>query len=78
MELALSFQGNLTEEHQIDFYDVAQAMEGFQRTLSFDDTSRSKWRSYNKSTLSQKCRDTCFTARRRQLVNKNFNSSWNF
>lgn len=34
VEFKLSFQGNESEEHEIDFYDVAQAVEGFQRSLA--------------------------------------------
>lgn len=34
MELALSFNGNLADEHQLDFYDASQALAGFQRTLA--------------------------------------------
>lgn len=34
VEFKLSYQGNEAEGHEIDFYDVAQAVEGFQRSLA--------------------------------------------
>jgi len=34
VQLTLSYSGGDTEEHAIDFYDVAQALEGFQRSLA--------------------------------------------
>lgn len=30
----LSFGGGITDRHQIDFYDVSQALIGFQRSLA--------------------------------------------
>lgn len=34
VQFSLSFQGNDTDRHQIDLYDVSQALIGFQRTLA--------------------------------------------
>lgn len=34
MEIKLTYEGNLADSHQIDFYDLAQAMVGFQRSLA--------------------------------------------
>lgn len=34
LEFTLSFEGNESEDHFIDFYDVAQALMGFQRSLA--------------------------------------------
>lgn len=34
LEFSLSFEGNSADEHQLDFYDVAQAIAGFQRSLA--------------------------------------------
>lgn len=34
IEFTLSYSGNESEKHQIDFYDVSQALIGFQRSLA--------------------------------------------
>lgn len=34
IEFSLSFEGNDSEDHQIDLYDVSQALVGFQRTIA--------------------------------------------
>lgn len=34
VEFELVFRGNYAEDHLLDFYDAAQAMEGFQRSLA--------------------------------------------
>ncbi|WP_455750023.1 DUF7946 domain-containing protein [Rhodobacter capsulatus] len=34
MEIKLSYTGRTAEAHQLDFYDAAQAMVGFQRSLA--------------------------------------------
>lgn len=34
LKFTLSFEGNDAEEHRLDFYDAAQAMLGFQRSLA--------------------------------------------
>ena len=33
-QFSISFQGNDTDKHQIDLYDVSQALIGFQRKLA--------------------------------------------
>jgi len=33
MEISISFSGELSDAHEIDFYDVSQALIGFQRSL---------------------------------------------
>ena len=34
LEVTLSYEGKNSDEHEIDFYDVSQALIGFQRTLA--------------------------------------------
>lgn len=34
IQLTLSYEGNDADDHEIDFYDVAQALTGFQRSLA--------------------------------------------
>jgi len=34
VEFSLSFEGDRADRHELDFYDAAQAMLGFQRSLA--------------------------------------------